>query len=63
MHDGALCECIVCGQFKPQDQGLHIVSEFICGSCENEMVQTDVKDEKYPFYVHQMKQIWVHKNV
>lgn len=62
MHEEALCTCIVCGELKPHDQGLRIVTEFICGSCEKEMVQTDVLDEKYPFYVHQMRQIWIHKN-
>ena len=62
MHEDALCPCIVCGQLKPRDQGIHIVAEFICGSCEYEMVQTDVRDEKYPFYVHRMKKIWVHRN-
>jgi hypothetical protein len=25
-------------------------------------VHTDVKDEKYPFFIHQMKQIWYKQN-
>ncbi|GGG24411.1 sigma factor G inhibitor Gin [Paenibacillus abyssi] len=52
--------CIICGIEKVE--GIHIVSEFICESCENEMIQTDVKDAKYPFFIHQLKQIWVQKN-
>ncbi|EXX86141.1 Inhibitor of sigma-G Gin [Paenibacillus darwinianus] len=52
--------CIICGQFK--ETGIRIVKEFICEACEFEMVRTDVKDEKYPFFVHQLKQIWVQHN-
>jgi hypothetical protein len=52
--------CIICGQEK--ESGITIISEFICESCEAEMVRTDVKDEKYPFFIHQLKRIWVQKN-
>jgi hypothetical protein len=54
------CTCIICGQLK--QNGITIISEFICESCEVEMVHTDVKDVKYPFFIHQMKQIWHKKN-
>lgn len=64
MSDAALhgCyhSCIICGQEKID--GIMIISEFICRECENEMVQTDVLDEKYPFFIHQMKQILYKKN-
>ena len=52
--------CIICGETK-QD-GIHIVSEFICDACEAEMVHTDVQEEKYHFFIHQMKQIWMQRN-
>ncbi|WP_138496133.1 sigma factor G inhibitor Gin [Paenibacillus pinistramenti] len=52
--------CIICGEIK--NQGIKIVSEFICEDCEAEMVHTDVKEDKYDFFVHQMKQIWVQLN-
>lgn len=52
--------CIICGQSK--QEGIFIISEFICQSCEEEMVRTDVRDEKYPFFIHQMRQIWYKKN-
>ncbi|MBP1932424.1 sigma factor G inhibitor Gin [Ammoniphilus resinae] len=48
--------CIVCGQ--KQVEGIAIWKAFICQSCEQEMVQTDVLDDKYPFFVERMKQIW-----
>jgi hypothetical protein len=49
--------CIICGQ--PKETGIHIVSEFICESCESEMVHTKVEDERYPFFIRQLRQIWV----
>ena len=52
--------CIICGEHK--EQGIVIVSEFICEDCEAEMVHTDVKDDKYDFFIHQMKQIWMQLN-
>jgi hypothetical protein len=49
--------CIVCGE--PKEEGMTIVTEFICTSCESEMVHTKVEDERYPFFVRQLKQLWV----
>ncbi|WP_248929122.1 sigma factor G inhibitor Gin [Paenibacillus hamazuiensis] len=49
------CTCIICGQQKKE--GIMIITEFICDECEAEMVRTDVKDAKYPFFIHQMKRI------
>ena len=58
--DNAAETCMICGQ--QQTEGLHIVEEFICADCEREMVHTDVWDAKYPFFIHQMKQVWQRKN-
>ncbi|CAH0122700.1 MULTISPECIES: sigma factor G inhibitor Gin [unclassified Paenibacillus] len=52
--------CIICGGQKAE--GIFILSEFICEACELEMVRTDVKDAKYPFFIRQLKQIWFGKN-
>lgn len=52
--------CIICGQTK--EHGILIISEFICEDCEHEMVQTDVMDAKYPFFIRQMKQIFYKKH-
>lgn len=49
--------CIVCGE--PKAEGITIVTEFICHSCESEIVQTKVEDERYPFFVQQMRQLWL----
>ncbi len=48
--------CIVCGNMT--SSGIHICEEWICIDCENEIVQTDVGDEKYPFFIHRLRQIW-----
>ncbi|MDQ1910972.1 sigma factor G inhibitor Gin [Paenibacillus sp. GD4] len=52
--------CIICGHSK--ENGIMIISTFICEDCETEMVRTDVRDAKYPFFIHQMKQILYKKN-
>ncbi len=49
--------CIVCNESK--EEGMTIVTEFIYTSCESEMVQTPTEDERYPFFVQRLKQIWV----
>lgn len=53
-HDST---CIICGQVK--EEGIVIISEFICQDCEAEMVHTDVQDAKYPFFIHRLKRIFV----
>jgi hypothetical protein len=54
--------CIVCGQEKLAEEGLFIVSQFVCLSCEAEMVETDVKDVKYPFFIHQLRKLMLRRN-
>lgn len=51
--------CTICG--LQRDEGIRIVSSFICSSCEHEMVTTDVKDEKYMFFITRMKHIFFEK--
>jgi hypothetical protein len=52
--------CFVCGLHH--NEGMVIFEEFLCEPCQNEMIRTDVKDERYPFFVQQMKQIWLKKD-
>ncbi|SFT28640.1 MULTISPECIES: sigma factor G inhibitor Gin [Paenibacillus] len=52
--------CIICGHEK--EQGIRIIDEFICETCEVEMVRTEVQDAKYPFFIHQLKRIWMQNN-
>lgn len=48
--------CIVCG--KCTEDGIHICKQWICVDCESEIVKTDVEDEKYPFFIHQLRRLW-----
>ncbi|MEB3102385.1 sigma factor G inhibitor Gin [Ferviditalea candida] len=52
--------CIICKQEK--SDGIKIYFRFICSDCEKEMVQTDVQDTKYLFFIDRMRQIWDQKN-
>ncbi|WP_139492616.1 sigma factor G inhibitor Gin [Brevibacillus dissolubilis] len=58
--ENAIQQCIVCD--RQQAVGIAICDQFICYSCEQEMVKTDVRDEKYLFFIKQMRQIWLKKN-
>ncbi|WP_211326610.1 sigma factor G inhibitor Gin [Paenibacillus flagellatus] len=59
-EEATIHTCIICDQPKPY--GIRICAEFICDECEAEMVRTDVKDAKYPFFIHQMNKIWYKMN-
>lgn len=50
------CVCIVCTEAKIE--GMMIWSSFICRECEEEMVKTEVHEEKYPFFIKQMRKLW-----
>lgn len=52
--------CIICGQEK--EEGIRIVSQFICEGCEAEMVRTEAEDAKYRFFIGRMKKIGLQKN-
>ncbi|WP_340020650.1 sigma factor G inhibitor Gin [Paenibacillus sp. FSL K6-1096] len=52
--------CIICGQEK--EEGIVIVSHFICEDCESEMVHTEAEDAKYRFFIGRMKKINLMKN-
>ena len=60
MEQGKQETCIICGQMK--QEGIRIISEFICDACESEIIKTDVKDAKYPFFIRRMRRIWYRKN-
>jgi hypothetical protein len=53
--------CMVCGESK--EEGITIVTQFLCSSCESEIVQTKVEDERYPFFVQQLKSLWIQFDV
>lgn len=52
--------CIICGQLK--EEGIVIVSHFICEDCEAEIVRTEAEDAKYRFFIGRMKKIGLEQN-
>ncbi|KIL34932.1 inhibitor of sigma-G Gin [Cohnella kolymensis] len=60
MEENRQKTCIICNEEK--EEGITVITEFICTSCESEMVQTKVEDDRYPFFVRQLKQLWVRFN-
>jgi hypothetical protein len=59
-HETEPVFCIICEETR--SEGIHICGQFICGVCEAEMVRTDVKDDKYPYFITQMKRVWYKKD-
>ncbi|NBD28119.1 sigma factor G inhibitor Gin [Paenibacillus glycinis] len=59
-EEAAVNVCIICDREK--EEGIRIIDGFICDTCEAEMVQTDVQDAKYPFFIHQLRRIWLQNN-
>nr|WP_239619025.1 sigma factor G inhibitor Gin [Cohnella mopanensis] len=57
MEDNERKTCIVCGEAR--EEGITVVTEFICTSCEAEMVNTNAEDDKYSFFVKQLRQLFV----
>ncbi|MFV9511756.1 sigma factor G inhibitor Gin [Tepidibacillus sp. LV47] len=49
--------CVMCGQ--KEKEGIFIQGGFICDNCEKEIVQTEVQDEKYRYFIQQLKQLWL----
>ncbi|WP_070121508.1 sigma factor G inhibitor Gin [Bacillus marinisedimentorum] len=47
--------CVVCEE--PKANGIHLYTRFICRECEKEMVKTDTSDERYHFYLKQLKKV------
>lgn len=52
--------CIVCSQDEPE--GIFIFDSFVCRHCETEMIKTDATEDKYMFFIKQMRQIWLKQN-
>jgi hypothetical protein len=52
--------CIVCG--KEEMDGISIFDCFVCRNCEQEIVTTDARDDRYLFFINQMRKIWLKQN-
>lgn len=56
MHSVQEQACVICEQTKLE--GITIYEKWMCTTCELEIVQTDMKDPKYSFFIQQLRRIW-----
>ncbi len=47
-----ICECSC-------SNGIHILSQFICSECEEEIVNTSVEDDLYDYFVERLRALWL----
>ncbi|WLR50882.1 sigma factor G inhibitor Gin [Bacillus tianshenii] len=47
--------CIVCEEKK--ERGIHIINEFICTECEQQMIQTETHEQKYRYFIEKLQKI------
>ncbi|HHY75069.1 MAG TPA: carnitine--CoA ligase [Bacillus bacterium] len=47
--------CVICEQKK--ENGIHIYTQFICNECEQEIISTETNNEKYKYYLNQLKKV------
>ncbi|GGH88382.1 putative nucleic acid-binding Zn ribbon protein [Pullulanibacillus pueri] len=45
-------ECIICE--KKVEKGIHVCNQLICEKCQEEMIETDVSDVKYNFFIQKL---------
>lgn len=46
-------QCVICEEEKTQ--GIHLYTLFICTTCEYNIIHTEVREEKYRYYVQKLK--------
>ncbi len=49
--------CSVCEQRTEKEKGIHICDIYICGSCEREIVSSDVSDQFYKYYLQKLRKL------
>lgn len=60
MTEENLQKCVICGQ--NHHEGVRLFHAFICDPCEQEIVQTDVHEERYRFFIRRMRSVWLKKD-
>ncbi len=48
--------CEICGEEK--SKGITIYGHYICDECEAAMINTDVTDKKYKYFIYKLKEMW-----
>ena len=57
MNEDNLYVCMICE--CAGSNGIHILSQFICSDCEEEIVNTSVEDDLYIYFVERMRAVWL----
>jgi hypothetical protein len=47
--------CVICEQMKPK--GIHLYTSFICTDCEKDLIQTEISNPKYKYFLKQLRKI------
>ncbi len=60
VKDNLIPKCIVCGStpYKGIHGGIFIGKEFLCYTCEEEIVLLESGDERSQYYLNGLKVIW-----
>ncbi|MCY0894086.1 MAG: sigma factor G inhibitor Gin [Acidibacillus sp.] len=48
--------CMMCE--RDCSDGIHILSQFICTECEQDMCRTEVEDDLYDYFVSRLRSLW-----
>lgn len=48
--------CMICA--RTGGDGIHILSRFICSDCEQDLVNTEVDDDLYEYFVDRLRILW-----
>ena len=48
--------CLVCG--CQSSEGLHILTRFLCTTCETSILKTEADHERYHYFVDRLRQLW-----
>ncbi len=46
-------QCVICEEKKAE--GIHLYTLFICTQCEYNIIHTEVREDKYRYYVQKLK--------
>jgi hypothetical protein len=47
--------CLICGRHEVE--GIHICNQLICDSCQKRIVETEVTDWKYKYYMNKLAKL------
>ncbi len=48
--------CMICE--RECTEGIHILSQFICTDCEQDICRTNVDDDLYDYFVARLRALW-----